>query len=148
MSEDKDRKESWRITTGGGAYIEGGVTVSGGDFVGRDQVVYGDKVHGGAGNELARLFSGVYRQIEERPEDPDVDKEDLAETVQKIEQEAAKGDEANPTKTERWLRFLGQMAPDILDVTVACLTSPIAGVATVIRKIAEKAKEEAQAAGA
>jgi hypothetical protein len=148
MSEDKDRNESRRITTDGGAYIEGAVSVTGGDFVGRDQVVHGNKVHGATGDELARLFAGVYRQIEARPEDPDVDKAELAETVQKIEQEAAKGDEANPTKTERWLRFLGQMAPDILDVTVACLTSPIAGVATVIRKIAEKAKEEAQAAGA
>jgi hypothetical protein len=38
------------------------------------------------------------------------------------------------------------MAPDILDVTVACLTNPVAGVATAIRKIAEKAQAEAGSA--
>jgi len=33
-----------QINTGGGAYIKGDVNVPGGDFVGRDQIVYGDKV--------------------------------------------------------------------------------------------------------
>jgi hypothetical protein len=33
------------------------------------------------------------------------------------------------------------MADDILEVTVACLTNPAAGVATVIRKVAEKARQ-------
>jgi hypothetical protein len=36
------------------------------------------------------------------------------------------------------------MAPDILDVTVACLTNPAAGVAIVIHKVAEMAREEAK----
>jgi hypothetical protein len=31
-----------------------------------------------------------------------------------------------------------------LEVTVACLTSPAAGIATVVHKVAEKAKEEAK----
>jgi hypothetical protein len=34
------------IDTGGGAYVGGGVNLNGGDFVGRDKVVYGDEVHG------------------------------------------------------------------------------------------------------
>jgi hypothetical protein len=165
------------VDTGGGAYIAGGVQVNDGDFVGRDKiqvdVIKGDKVQGdkftardisgshvawgrGAqathtegvgGAELAKLFAAIYQKIDARPADPDVDKEELAETVHKVEQEAAKGDEANPNKVERWLRFLGGMAPDILEVTVACLTNPLAGVGTVIRKIAEKARAEAQAAG-
>jgi len=38
---------SRRIDTGGGAYVEGGVQVSGGDFVGRDKTtVHGDQVYG------------------------------------------------------------------------------------------------------
>lgn len=53
------------------------------------------------------------------------------------------GEAANPTKVERWLRALALMASDIFDVTVACLTNPVAGIATVIRKVAEKAKAEA-----
>jgi len=163
------KKKETRIETDGGAYIGGKVEIHGGDFVGRDKIVHGDEitvggvggenialaagrragaeaVQGVGGQDLAALFAQVYRQIEARPEDPDVDKEELTETVQKVEGEAAKGEEANPRKVERWLRFLGEMAPDILEVTAACLTNPAAGVATVIRKVAEKAKAEAQAA--
>jgi len=145
VSEKQEEGEGRRIDTGGGAYVEGGVQVSGGDFVGRDQVVYGDKVHGVGGEELAKLFAGIYQQIEERPEDPDVDKEELVETVEKIEEEAAKGEEANPSKVERWLKFLGSMAPDILKVTAAALANPLAGVGTAIGLIAEKARAEAEA---
>jgi hypothetical protein len=96
-----------------------------------------------SGEDIARLFATVYQRIESRPEDPKVEKQEIAETVQKIETEAAKGDKASPDKVERWLKNLVMMAPDILDVTVATLLNPAAGVATVIRKVAEKAKTEA-----
>jgi uncharacterized caspase-like protein len=157
-----------RIDTGGGAYIGGNVT-AGRDFVGRDQIVYGDDVDGDkitvgdisgtgvavgrdaqaaatqgmGGDEIAQLFAAVYRQIEARPLDPDVDKGELAETLQKIQGEMARGEEANPNQVECWLRTLSRMAPDIFEVTVACLTSPAAGVAAVIRNVAQKAQEEA-----
>lgn len=35
-----------QVNTGGGAFIAGSVKVEGGDFVGRDQVIYGDKLRG------------------------------------------------------------------------------------------------------
>jgi hypothetical protein len=129
----------------------------GGDKVGGDKITVGNVsgtgvaigrgasatvTQGVSGAELAQLFSVVYQQIEARRDDPDVDKEEIQEQVQKIENEAANGEEANPSKVERWLNGLLQMAPDIFDVTVATLTNPIAGVATVIRKVAQKAKEE------
>lgn len=148
------------VSTSGGAYVGGSVRVNGGDFVGRDQTkVSGDaaiahdqghatvtKTQGMRGQDLAALFEDVYQKIESRPPDPDVDKEELAETVKKIQQEAAKGEEANPRRVERWLKTLGLMADDIVDVTAACLLSPAAGVAAVIRKVAEKAKAEASSA--
>jgi hypothetical protein len=127
----------------GDKYTVGDIT---GSNVALGQGAQATHTEGVSGEDLASLFAQVYRQIEARPEDPDVDKEELAETVQKVEQEAAKGEAANPTKIERWLRFLGGMAPDILDVTVACLTNPLAGVGTVIHKIAEKARAEAGSA--
>jgi hypothetical protein len=147
-----------RIDTGGGAYIGGSVHTTGGDFVGRDQIVHGDQVRGDkvmgdqvrgdqirglGGAEIARLFADVYWQIQARPEDPDVDRDEIVETVQQIEREVEKGEDANPHKIERWLGFLGSMADDILEVTVACLTHPLAGVAEVIRKVARRAKGEA-----
>jgi hypothetical protein len=127
----------------GGHIITGsGNTVAGGDYVGGDKVGR-DKITGVTGADLAQLFQGIYQRIEARPADPNVDKTEVAETVQKIEQEVEKGEEANPSKVERWLKTLKDMAPDIGDVTIACLTNPAAGVAMVIKKIADKAQAEA-----
>ena len=156
------------IHTDGGAFIGGGVDVGGGTFVGRDKVVQGDEVRGdkvvgdkagdisgGTGIAIGRdaqahvtqtLFEAVYKKIGARSEDPDVDKEELTDTVQKIQDEAAKGEQASAKKIERWLGFLAEMAPDILKVTVATLANPAAGVATTIRLIAEKARAEAGSA--
>lgn len=128
------------VRTGGGAYIGGNLSMTGGEFVGRDKNVYGQEPTAG---ELAQAFAEIYRRIEARPPDPDLDKDEVVETVQKIEQEAAQGEDANPKRVERWLKMLAIMAPDILEVTASCLASPIAGVGTVIRKTAAKAKSDA-----
>lgn len=156
------------VDTGGGDFVGRDKTVHGdevhgdkvlGDKVGGDKISVGDisgstgvaigrgaqatVTQGLGGEEIARLFAEVYQQIKARPEDPDVDKAELTDTVQKIQGEVAKGEEANPKKIERWLKALAGMADDIFEVTVACLTSPAAGVATVVRKVAQKAKAEA-----
>ncbi|HEX7973556.1 MAG TPA: zinc ribbon domain-containing protein [Anaerolineales bacterium] len=153
------------LQTGGGAFIGGAVDTGGGDFIGRDQAIYGSQVRTGdiSGNkglaigdgaqaanteaisaeELAKLFSAIYDRIQARPPDPNTEKPEIADTVKKIEEETGKGEQANPSRLERLLKTLALMAPDILDVTVATLTNPITGIATVIRKVAEKAKAEA-----
>lgn len=129
-----------------------------GDQVGGDQISVGDisdsegvaigrgarvEIRSGIGTkELAQLFSPIYKKIESRPPDPSVEKEEITDRVKRIEKEVATGEKAEPTKVERWLRNLAAMAPDILDVTVAALTSPIAGISMAIRKIAQKVKEE------
>ena len=129
------------INTGGGAYFAGRIDTGGGEFAGHDKVVTYN--YGSSAADLTTLFEAIQQQIKDRPEDSNVDKEEISDEVKRIGQEAAKGDEANPKKVERWLSNLAGMAPDILEVTVASLTNPAAGVATVIRKIAEKAREEA-----
>jgi len=157
-----------RVThTSGGAHIEGGVNVSGGgDFVGRDKIDHSIKTgnitgstgvaigHGAQANvsqpggasvgEIARAFAIIYRQIQAREEDPNVDKDELTHTVERIEEETLKGEQANPTKMERWLKTLAGMASDIGDVVIATLANPAVGIATVIRKVAEKATTQAQ----
>ncbi len=95
------------------------------------------------GEDLSRLFAQIYQKIESRPPDPDVDREELQGTVQNIETEVQKGEGANPNKVERWLKTLASIAPDIFEVTLATLTNPAAGIATVIRKVGEKARQEA-----
>jgi hypothetical protein len=156
------------IDTGGGDFVGRDKTVHGdevrgdkvmGDKVGGDKIQVGNisgssgvaigrgaratVTQGLSGDEIAKLFDSVYQRIEARPEDPTVDKEELTETVQRIEAEVAKGEAANPTKVERWLRTLASMADDIFEVTAASLVSPAAGIAAVIRKVAAKAREEA-----
>lgn len=128
--------------TEGGVKITADRVTVGGDVVGRDKITTttcGPDT--GALVELAQQFALIYERIDARPEDPNVDKAELRETVHKIEEEVRKGEEASPSKVERWLRFLAGMADDIFQVTVATLASPIAGIAKAIQLIAQKAKE-------
>jgi len=92
--------------------------------------------------DAAQLFNAIYAKIAARPADPNVDKNEIKETVQKIQQEASAGEHANETKLGRWLKFLAGIAPDIFDVTVATLASPAAGFGMIAKKIAARAKSE------
>lgn len=134
------------------------VTQIGGDYVGGDKITTGNI--SGAGIAIGshaqaivqqsssdraaftRAFAAIYAAIEERPEDPNVDKAEMSDMVKKIEQEALKGDQANEQKLTRWLRALAAMADDIFEITVAALTGPQAAFATVARKVAEKERKE------
>ena len=123
----------------------GGVSISiGGDVEGSQVIGAGRDVHIAPekldSDEIARAFAAIYEQIEARPPDPKVDRAEIKETVEKIKAEVRKEDEANPDKVERWFRFLAEMAPDVLELVAATLASPIAGVGTVIRNVAERAK--------
>lgn len=112
-------------------------------------VIEGDKTvtynSGFSATDMANLvkqFAQIRQRIDHREDDPQVDKAEIKELVGKIEQEVKKGDEANPGKVERWLRFLAQSADDIFQVTVATLANPVAGVAKAVQLIAQKAKED------
>ncbi len=124
----------------------GGVNSSGssvsvaGDIVGRDKISSSQTGLDQEGLEkLLADFSRIKLQIEQRPEDQDVDKEELHELVENIEQEVVKGEAANPNKVERWLRFLAELADDVFQITAASLTHPVSGVAKAIQKIAQRA---------
>jgi hypothetical protein len=91
---------------------------------------------------FARAFAQVYQAINTRPDDTDVERDEITETVRSIEEEAQKGDQASERKLTWWLNNLAAMAEDIFDVTVAALTGPQAVFATVARKMAAKAKQE------
>jgi hypothetical protein len=94
-----------------------------------------------------RLFELLEEKIKARPEDPNVDKQEVQEQVNQIKAEAAKGETANPNKLERWIRNLAEMAPDIVDVMVASLGGPISGLTAVIQKIAVRVKAESENKG-
>jgi len=92
--------------------------------------------HGVLGQELEPLFASVLTHIERRPADHEVDKAELARTVTQVEQEAARGEEADLGRLAHLLKTLKAIAPDVLEVTAAALLNPVAGVATAVRKIA------------
>jgi hypothetical protein len=93
-----------------------------------------------SGSEVASLFAAVYRRVDELPDA--VDKDAVAETVHAVEQEAAKGEDADPDKVEGWLRRLAGLAPDVLEVTLATIANPVAGVTLAVRKAAERVRAE------
>ena len=63
-----------------------------------------------------------------------VEKMDFIGQVQRIETEASSGENVEPSKVERGLQNLASMAPDILDVTLGALISPIAGVSVATKR--------------
>lgn len=91
---------------------------------------------------FSREMGKVQQQVDALPGKDDDEKKELKDTVQKIEAEVKKGDQAKPDKVERWIKFIAGMSEDIAKVTVATLTNPALGVVEAVRLIAQKAKEE------
>lgn len=140
-----DQEDVHGDQVGGDKISVGNISRSKGVAIGRGAQV---TIQSGiSGKELAELFAPIYQKIESRPPDPLVEKEEIVDQVKRIENEVAAGEKAEPAKIERWLRNLATMAPDILDVTVAAITGPAAGIYMAIRKIAQKLKEEMRGAG-
>ena len=134
------REEGHGDQVGGDKISVGNISRSRGVAIGRGARA---TVQSGIGSkELAELFSSIYQKIESRSPDPLAEKEEITDQVKRIESEVAKGEKAQPEKVERWLRNLAAMAPDILDVTLATITSPLAGISMAIRLIAQKVKKE------
>jgi hypothetical protein len=85
--------------------------------------------------KMEKLFKRVHKEIKTRSADPKLENQ-----VKKIETEAAKGETADKTKLERWMKTLAKMAPDIVEVMAASLAGPVAGFTVVFKKIVERAR--------
>jgi chorismate mutase len=96
---------------------------------------------------MTAMFEAVFKKIESLPANPDVDKEEILETVQKIQEETNKENQANPNKLERWISSIAKMAPDILEVMAASLAGPVTGFTAVFKKIVDKARQESSSSG-
>ena len=137
------------ITTGDGNTViqAGGDNISvvgaisgSGIAIGRDAQAYVQQ--SGDHAAFTQAFVQIYAAIKIRPADSNVDKDEMTGTVERIQQEAQKGDAASEGKLTRWLSNLAGMAEDIFEVTVAALGGPQAAFATVARKVAAKVKQE------
>ncbi len=91
-------------------------------------------------------FVPIYRQIDEHPRLQPAEKADARAELQELEAEMRKPD-PNISFLERRLRNLRRIAPDILEVVLATLSSPAAGFSMVVKKVAEKMRTEISQAG-
>lgn len=140
MSKNKKSPPSINIT---GENVVGSINAGGRAKVDITQ----SSIHKTDDPSFEKLFELLEEKIKARPEDPNVDKQEIQEQVSQIKAEAAKGEKANLNKVERWIRSLSGMAPDILDVMVASLGGPISGLTAVIQKIAARVKMESESKG-
>jgi len=130
------------VNQNGEVHIKGKKVKINGDVVGRDKITTYQGISGKELEGITEKFLAIKHSIDARPDDEVVNKAELKNVVEQIEQEVKKGDSAKPATIKRWLGFLAGMADDVFDVTVTTLTNPIAGIAKAVKLIAEKAKEE------
>jgi len=99
--------------------------------------------------EIKQLFDGLYMEIDKLANSSVADKEDIKVEVKEIQSTVTEAAQKNEKVDEGFLsrrfRNIARMAPDVLDVVVATLANPLAGLGVAVKKIAEKAKEETKA---
>ncbi len=120
---------------------------AGGDIVGRDKITRQTLTDPNSAQAqleaaLAKWQTELEAKIATLSDLDDDEKEELKEKAIKVEQEVAKGEEANIGKIERLLNIMSSMAPDIIEVTAKTLQNPFAGVGLVLEKINDKIKLE------
>lgn len=93
-------------------------------------------------SSINKWMTKISKKIDSLPKVSRAEKEDLKQQVEKIGSEAQKGEKAEIGRIEKLINTLAVMSPDIFDVVIATLASPLAGVGLVIKKIGEKAKVE------
>ena len=98
--------------------------------------------------ELKNIFLDIYRDIDARPEASPTVNEDVKAEVKEIEATVTEAVKKKEKVDEKFLarrfRNIARMAPDILELVVAMLANPLAGLGVAARQIAEKAKEDAK----
>ena len=140
MSKDKKDPQAFHIT---GENVIGSIHAEGHANVDVAQT----STHQNGDANFERLFDLLEEKIKTRPEDPNVEKQEIRGQVNQIKAEAAQGDQANPNKLERWIQNLFKMAPDIVDVMAASVGGPLSGLTAVVQKIAARVKAESQNQG-
>jgi hypothetical protein len=92
---------------------------------------------------LANTFAEIFTKLEAL--DVEAANRELArETVEKIQEQAEQGDDADEGSLKNRFRTLALMGPEILDVVTATLLGgPVGGIAAVVLNVAQKARDDA-----
>ena len=125
------------LSTGNGGIVIGG-NVTGSNVVqGNNNIVTNQAIN------LTQAFEKLYKEVDQQPTLTSVEKEDVKTDLQEIKTalEQSQPDESFIAKR---FRNIKRMSPDIVDVAMETLKNPISGVAEVIKKVANKMKEESK----
>jgi hypothetical protein len=148
MDEQKSPEAKGGNVSISGGSIGGSQIVTGGTFSAQGDIVIGQKIDhdSDVSRALAEWQARMNAEIESHPSLSHEDKNDLKEQVGKIQNEAAKGMQADPGRLEKLINTLAVMASDIFDVAITTLASPLAGIGLVAKKIGDKARLERKSA--
>lgn len=131
-----------QVNTSGTAHIGGNVVQGpGSTFVAGDQVN-----HGLPASSLEQVFAPLAQAVQHLA-DAEA-RQDAQNALDKLQAEAARGEQADESKAARWFNFLIGMSDDIREVTITSFANPIAGVALIFQKVARKAREQYGSKGA
>ncbi len=136
MSPRKRRAADTTSIRAGGGVFQGDIKNQGGQIAGRDLSVVN------ISNQ--NILHTIYEAIEARPETTKDDKEELKSLAKEVDEEI-KQPAPNQRLVTRLFKDIRKMAPDILDVVLATLASPAAGLSLAAKKIVEKVQKEASA---
>lgn len=146
-------KESDKENAGSSINISIGGNANFGSFVGGNVVttnttnttnVIGAAVPANAGNlnlaELIKQFIAVKQAVSNLPNKDDDERDEIKETIKRIEAEVKKGEAAKADKVERWLSSIADLSPEIAQLTTAVLANPAIGASPAVRQVGEKLK--------
>lgn len=128
------------IKVGNISHTNGSVNIAG------ENITTHQTINGLGATEIKQLFDQIYSAIQSNSEVSTSNKEDIKADVEEIQSKVTEAVKNNEKVEEGFLarrfRNIARMSPDILDVVVATLGNPLAGLGVAVKKIAEKAKEE------
>jgi hypothetical protein len=112
--------------------------ISGSTGIGIGKNVNMQVTHGVSPEEIAKAFAPLLQAVQAKAES--TEKAEAQNALDELKKEAAKGEGADEDKVQKWIDFLGDMAPDIWEVAVKTFKNPINGFSTIFKKVAERAR--------
>lgn len=127
------------VQTGNVQHVIGNINIAGRDSNIRETVT----IHQDANAEIVKALTEALDKTRKRPKTTRAKKSGIEKEVKEIEVEIGKKKPKPGFLAERF-RNIAQMAPDILEVIIAGLGNPTAAIGMTVKKIAQKAKAEAE----
>ncbi len=135
--EHVERKKSG-LSAGNGSVVIGGNVQGSNIVIGDNNTVSSQSIN------IAPLFQTIYHFVETHPKLQSAKKQDAKEELKEI-QTALEEPKPDESFIARRFRNLKRMSPEIVEVAFETLKNPIGGVAEVIKRIAKKMAEDANA---